>query len=362
MTSEDRWDFFIAYAGPDQATAEALYDLLSPPLRVFLDRRSLLPGDDWDRQLSGAQRRAAITLVLISSGADSAYYQRAEIAQAVDLSRREDGLHRVVPILLDEPADGLQLPDGLRLKQAISVAEAGGMAQVAGRLRSTLRHRLTMPPAELRRRYDDRTVVDRAVRLVPRDGFDPAGQLGLASRKYVFVGDYEEQRHRTLRQVLSNLWIGDAFERIDNSDGPWLALTFELGEVNRQKMDLLPATWKAAFRILSDPTRAACFEATDEERTLLGRPPRNYYSDDQQAWYSSCTTRERRYTPWGPDYFIREVLGISWLCFNGTGITQGYRTSSGLPSRVFFVRNLPLHSVDYQVQDLGAPDDDLILD
>ncbi|GIG88367.1 toll/interleukin-1 receptor domain-containing protein [Plantactinospora endophytica] len=362
MTQEDRWDFFIAYAAADRTAAEELYDLLTPPFRVFLDHRSLLPGDDWDSRLPAAQRQAAITLVLISASSERAYYQREEVARAVELSRREDGLHRVVPVLLDESAGADELPYGLRLKQAIPVTAGGGLGQVAERLRSTLRHRLALPPDELLRRYEDRTVVERAVRLVPRDGFDPTGQLGLPSRKYVFVGDHEEQRHRTLRQVLSNLWIGDAFEQVDNSNCPWLALTFDLGELNRRKMDLLPATWKAAFRILSDPTRAACFEATDEERALLGRPPRNYYSDDQQAWYSSCTTRERRYTPWGTDYFIREVLGISWLCFTGTGITQGARQSSGLPSRVFFVRNLPLHSIDYQVQDLGVPDDDIVLD
>ncbi|MFY1670104.1 toll/interleukin-1 receptor domain-containing protein [Plantactinospora sp. WMMB334] len=362
MTREDRWDFFIAYANPDRAAAEELYGLLRPHFRVFLDRRSLPPADGNGNRLPDVQRQAAITLVLLSAGPDRAYAEREEIVRAIEVSRRENGLRRVVPILLDG-ADGTgRLPYGLRLEEAVRVTDPGGLAQVAERLRHSLRHRLALPAAELLRRYEERTTVERAVRLVPRDGFDPTGHLGLSSRKYVFVGDYEEQRHRTLRQILGNLWIGDAFEHVDNSNGPWLALTFELGEVNRRKMDLLPATWKAAFRILSDPTRAACFEATDEERTLLGRPPRNYYSDDQQAWYASCTTRERRYTPRGTDYFIREVLGISWLCFTGTGITQGARQSSGLPSRIFFVRNLPLHSIDHQVQDLGVPDDGIVLD
>ncbi|MEQ4299847.1 toll/interleukin-1 receptor domain-containing protein [Plantactinospora sp. B6F1] len=362
MTREDRWDFFIEYAPADRAAAEELYDLLSPPFRVFLDHRSLPPGDDRGDRLPAARRGTAITLMLISDATDRAYHQREEVAEAVELSRRENGAHRVVPILLNGSAGGGHLPFGLRLGQALPVTAAGGLPEVAGRLRETFRHRLAMPADELLRRYEERTVVERAVRLVPRDGFDPAGQLGLGTRKYVFVGDHDEQRHRTLRQILANLWIGDAFEQVENSNGPWLALTFELGERNRRRMDLLPATWKAAFRILSDPARAACFAATDEERALLGRPPRNYYSGDQQAWYASCTIRERRYTPWGPDYFIREVLGISWLCFTGTGITQGTGQSTGLPSRVFFVRNLPLRGIDYQVQDLGVPDDDIVLD
>ena len=53
--AEDRWDFFIAYASPDRRAAETLHDLLSTVFRVFLDRRSLLPGDDWARRLSAAQ-------------------------------------------------------------------------------------------------------------------------------------------------------------------------------------------------------------------------------------------------------------------------------------------------------------------
>lgn len=360
---EDRWDFFIAYASSDRAAAESLYDLLSPPFRVFLDRRSLLPGEDWNSRISAAHNQTAVTLVLISSGTDSAYYQQEEIAAAIDLSRHAGSPHQVVPIFLDGLAEDSRLPYGLRLKQGISVPEAGSMAQVAQRLKTTLQQGLAMSAVEIQSRYQARAPVDQAVRLVPREDLDRNGLLGLASRKYVFVGDYDEQRHRALRQILSNLWIGDAFERVANSSVGWQALIFELGELNRRKMDLMPATWKAAFRILSDPRRAASFAATDEELARLGRPPRDYYSDDQSSWYSSCTTSERRHTPLGVDYFLNEVLGISWLCFNGRGITEGAPSgkSDGIPSRVFFVRNLPLSSITYRVEDLGTPDDNIVL-
>jgi hypothetical protein len=360
MPREERWDFFIAYASPDQTAAETLFELLSPPFRVFLDRRNILPGDDWRSRLSAAQSQATVTLVLISSHTDIAYYQRDEIARAIELTRREDGPHRVVPILLDEPADTVQLPYGLRLKQAISVTDAGGLAGVANRLKSALQNRMAMPAKEIQQRYASRNVLEQAVRLVPRHSFNSNGLLGAPSRSYVFVGDYAEQRHRTLRQILSNLWIGDAFERVDNSNVAWLALIFEVGELNRRKLDLLPATWKAAFRILSDPKRAACFEATDEETARLGRPPRDYYSDDQRPWYWSCSKHERRGLPHGP--LLEEVLGIHWTCFSGTGITEQQSTqSAGIPSRVFFVKNLSMSSITYQVQDLGVPDDGIVL-
>ena len=52
------WDIFLAHAGADEASAEALYDLLSESAKVFLDTRSLELGDEWDRALPRAQSRS----------------------------------------------------------------------------------------------------------------------------------------------------------------------------------------------------------------------------------------------------------------------------------------------------------------
>ena len=54
------YDFFIAYAAPDKATAERLYQLLAPASRPFLDCRCLLLGDNWDLELPRAQRNSRI--------------------------------------------------------------------------------------------------------------------------------------------------------------------------------------------------------------------------------------------------------------------------------------------------------------
>lgn len=218
-----------------------------------------------------------------------------------------------------------------------------------------------MPVSTIEERYRNRAGLRYAIRLIPKVDFNSTGSLGATSRKYVFVGDYEEQRHRTLKDVLSNLWIGDAFDHVSNSNTDWVALIFEIGELNRRKLDLKPATWKSAFRILSDPRRAACFAPFPEERKDLGSPPRDYYSDDQSYWYSRLMIDERRHTEWGNDYYLTEVLGISWLCFTGNGITERDKRDPGLASRVFFVKNVPLQSLAYRIQDLGQPDDDQVL-
>lgn len=78
-----KWDFFIAYAGPDEHTAEVLYDALQPHSRPFLASRNLLLGDDWDAKSAEAQRESLVTVVLVSDNSDNsdkAYYQREEIA------------------------------------------------------------------------------------------------------------------------------------------------------------------------------------------------------------------------------------------------------------------------------------------
>jgi hypothetical protein len=353
------WDFFVAHASADRELAEGLYELLSPQFRVFLDSRSLVPGDDWDQAIAKAQTESAISLILVSSNTENAYYQREEVASAIDMARNDRDQHRVVPIYVGgREAVANNLPYGLRLKHGISLIAPDGLPEIAEQLKKNLRSSLAMPPAEIVIRHKNRLSIGRALRLLPKAEFDPQGFLGRAERKYVFIGDYDEQRNRTARQILSNLGVGDSFERIDNSNVEWIALTFDIGELNAHKLDLKPATWKAAFRILSDPKRIGCFQASEEEREKLGIRPRDYYSADQMYWYERLTTPERRNTRQSQDYYIQEVLGIRNLCFDGSGITD----SSSVPSRIFFITNCPVAHISYSMQELGTPDDQIALD
>lgn len=127
------YDFFLAHAGPDASRAEQLYDLLSGKARVFLDSRSVSLGDDWDRTIAQAQRASRVTVVLVSASTDAAFYEREEIAAAIDLARKNDAGHRVVPVYLgtDPPAD---LPYGLRLKVGLKVSARVPLEKVADRL------------------------------------------------------------------------------------------------------------------------------------------------------------------------------------------------------------------------------------
>lgn len=136
----DEFDFFIAHAGTDGPAAEELYAHLSLEAHVFLDRRCLLPGDDWDRKLPNAQRSSLITVVLISTHSQQAYYEREEIATAIDMARGDPDRHRVVPVFLDRGSYGREdIPYGLRLKHSLSVEEVGSLGEVARKLLDLLR-------------------------------------------------------------------------------------------------------------------------------------------------------------------------------------------------------------------------------
>ena len=130
----DSWDIFIAHSGADGREAEILYGLLNDQCRVFLDSRCLRLGDDWDRELARAQRASRVTVVLISATTEHSYYQREEIAAAIEMARQD--AHRVVPMFL-HPVSAKSDPVPVRpafLKHGLEVKGEQGIKKSAPRL------------------------------------------------------------------------------------------------------------------------------------------------------------------------------------------------------------------------------------
>ena len=167
------WDFFIAHAGPDKVIAEQLYDLLKDNARPFVDSRSLQLGVDWDIKLRNAQQRSLVTVVLISSSTEKAYYQREEIASAIALARSNDE-RRVVPIYLDgEAATSDSIPYGLRLKHGITLSCDFGLPHVYQALLN-LKHQLQDRPDENK---PPNTAPQRDLTMIVRNELRSAGRL-----------------------------------------------------------------------------------------------------------------------------------------------------------------------------------------
>ena len=99
----------------------------------FLDAARLRLGDNWDQQLAAAQRDSLITVVLVSQRTEAAFYQREEIAAAIQMARANPQSHRVVPVYLDA-ASGAQPPYGLTLKHGVSLEPSSDFVGLAEQL------------------------------------------------------------------------------------------------------------------------------------------------------------------------------------------------------------------------------------
>lgn len=135
LPDEPTYDLFLAHAGPDKPAARRLYELLSPRYRVFLDEKSLLPGDRWDEVIPAALKASRVTVLLTSEQAQRGYYDKEELAMAIAESRRAD--HRVVPVCLDDhpPPYGIQRLNCLYAKTPEELdAAAERLAELVDRL------------------------------------------------------------------------------------------------------------------------------------------------------------------------------------------------------------------------------------
>jgi hypothetical protein len=138
------WDFFIAHAGPDLPTAERLANALKAlGTRPFLDARKLTPGDSWPVDLKKALVASRVMVVLISPHSDEAYYQKEEVAIAIELLRAGSRSFRIVPVLL-KGASRADLLYGLYTLHYLA-EDAGGLDTVANGLVALLPHRKEEP-------------------------------------------------------------------------------------------------------------------------------------------------------------------------------------------------------------------------
>ncbi len=130
-STEHRYDVFIAHAAPDTELAERLYALLTPHCTVFLDSKTLEPGDVWPARLRDALNASTTIAILITSNSDAAYYETEEIATAISLARHAQT--RVIPIYVGASTARPQPPYGLRIIHSITATE-GGLAVAADQI------------------------------------------------------------------------------------------------------------------------------------------------------------------------------------------------------------------------------------
>ena len=135
-----RWDFFLAHAGVDTPSALELYEVLNRHANVFLDERSMTPGDPWTRVLPAVLKQSRVIVVLVSANTRNAWYEDSEIRIALDLLRDFPDRYRVIALLLDKASliRRSDLPYGLEQTVPLSFAKCGSWQQVVQRLLDAL--------------------------------------------------------------------------------------------------------------------------------------------------------------------------------------------------------------------------------
>jgi hypothetical protein len=108
VTSAYDWDVFICHAGKDadKPLALQLWDLLAEPgvgLRVFLDERSLHPGEDAGAQMTAAMKSSRMGLLLLSRE----FFERTATKDELAILFERQGLKRItlLPVFLHMTTD-----------------------------------------------------------------------------------------------------------------------------------------------------------------------------------------------------------------------------------------------------------------
>jgi len=111
--------------------------LLNDDFRPWLDEECLLPGQDWDHEISKAVRSSGAVLVFLSRASISKEgFVQKEIKYALDVAdEKPEGTIFVVPVKLEE----CTVPSRLRRWQWVDLFLEGGYVRLSEALRSRQR-------------------------------------------------------------------------------------------------------------------------------------------------------------------------------------------------------------------------------
>jgi hypothetical protein len=103
--TQPRLRVFLCHASADKPAVRPLYDhLVSDGYEVWFDETNLLPGQDWQHEISRAVKQSDVFLACLSAHSVSkAGYVQREIRFALDVAdERPEGAIFVVPVRLEE--------------------------------------------------------------------------------------------------------------------------------------------------------------------------------------------------------------------------------------------------------------------
>ena len=137
--SESRGDLrvFLCHASEDKEAVRSLYRTLQQSgFHPWLDEEDLLPGQDWNAEITKAVQAAHVVLVCLSQRSEKRGYVQKEIVRALDVADEQpEGTIFLIPVRLED----CQVPDRLRRWQWVDVFKEGGYTKLEAALKVAAR-------------------------------------------------------------------------------------------------------------------------------------------------------------------------------------------------------------------------------
>lgn len=128
---------FFCYASEDCDTVEKIYEVVDENgFKTWWDHRNLMPGQDWDKEITLAIEEAAICLVFLSNNSvHKTGYVNKEIKLILDkMDMMPEGRVFIVPIRLDDCA----IPNRLSKWQVLEYSQSNWEEQLIAGIRHAL--------------------------------------------------------------------------------------------------------------------------------------------------------------------------------------------------------------------------------
>ncbi|MBC7910400.1 MAG: TIR domain-containing protein [Pyrinomonadaceae bacterium] len=116
---------FLCHSSGDKPAVRALYKrLVADGISPWLDEVDLLPGQDWQHEISKAVRNSDVVITCLSRNSISKRgFVQKEIQYALDVAKEQpEGTIFLIPLKLEE----CDIPDGLSDRHCVNLFEEGG--------------------------------------------------------------------------------------------------------------------------------------------------------------------------------------------------------------------------------------------
>ncbi len=182
---------FLSYASENKPQVDEIYDRLQAlGFEPWMDKRDLLPGQAWQREISRALKASELVLVCLSQHTSKAGYVQREFRLVADaLQEMPENIIHTIPVRLEV----CELPEQFAFLETCDVFEPNGFDRLVQAMRYALkqRHETVQTPEESSPVTMRRSHHECSAREEDAQSDDPSGVRQQSRDRR---GDYRQKR------------------------------------------------------------------------------------------------------------------------------------------------------------------------